>query len=542
MFINLSDIPGPKNLMLDYLYEFENVEKYYLKNFRDEETIEHHLTITSERNLLHRQKLVEIIKSQYKSYSPSQLTKKNINSLLSNKTLAVVTAQQLGLFGGPLNYLYKIITAIKLTTQLKEKYEEINFVPIFWLEGEDHGLENANKIYTYTKDNQIKKVEYSGAVNPEDNLNSVGDIILGSNIDNSIDNLLSLLKKTEYTDELKNLLKNTFMEGKTFTEAFRKLLFNIFDEYGLIIFDFNMSETKSLARDIFTETVKNWEALSLLAIQRSARLEAEYHVQLKIHPVNLYIFENGRRYRLEPHEKGFRVGTKRKIISEAELNELIAKSPERLSPDVFLRPIVQDFILPTAITVAGPNEINYFPQLIPYYEYFGIESPILFPRAFVTLNETFLQKKIDLYKLKYRDIFLLDEKELTAKILSSDPTSQVGKIFDETEHEIDFTLDRLKEKLFAIDPDLSKDAKEVRDGILKLMGILRTKAESSNSSKMQAVIRHSKLLKHQFMPNNKLQEDVINFAYFANKYGLDILKLIYNEISINSFEEQIITL
>ena len=105
MFINLSDIPGPKNIMLDYLYEFENVEKYYLKNFRDEETIEHHLTITSERNLLHRQKLVEIIKSQYKSYSPSQLTKKNINSLLSNKTLAVVTAQQLGLFGGPLNYL-----------------------------------------------------------------------------------------------------------------------------------------------------------------------------------------------------------------------------------------------------------------------------------------------------------------------------------------------------------------------------------------------------------------------------------------------------
>ncbi len=542
MFIDYNEIPGYKNLMLDFIYDFESVKDFYLKNFRENNTIEEQIEIISGRDIQHRQKLVEIINYQYAPYSPSQLTKKNINSLLSNKTVAVVAAQQLGLFGGPLSYIYKIITAIKLSRQLKEKYDNINFVPIFWMEGEDHGFGTVNKTFTYTKDFQIKKIEYSGSLPPEENLQSVGDIIIEDKINEVVQELIGLFAETPYTEEIIELIKTTYHEGKTYSEAFRKLLFLLFDKYGLIIFDFNEREPKLLARELFTEAISNWEALSLLGIQRSARLEEEYHVQLKVHPVNLYIFDNNRRLRLEPHERGFRIGTTRKILTEEELVRMINNSPEKFSPDVILRPIVQDFILPTVITVAGPNEMNYFPQVIPYYSYFNFESPLIYPRASATLNEKFLNKKIELYNLKPQDVFVLSDKELTEKIMRSDPNSHINTIFDETEHEIDFAIDRMKEKLFTIDPKLTKDAKEVRDGILKLMKILRSKAENSNESKLQAIYRHSKQLKNQFMPNGKLQEDLINFTYYANRYGLDIWELVFEKLSITSFEHQIIEL
>ncbi len=542
MFIDYNEIPGYKDLMLDFIYDFENVEDFYLKNFRDEKTFNDHIQIVSQKDLPHRQKLVEIIKSQYLPYSPSQLTKKNINSLLSNKTFAVVAAQQLGLFGGPLGYFYKIISAVKLSRLLKEKYEDLNFVPVFWLEGEDHGFETVNKTYTYTKESGVKKVEYKSSLTEEENLGSVGDIILDEEIEETTGELFSILKETEHSEQVRELISGTYRIGKTYTEAFRKLLFNLFDEYGLIIFDFNEREPKLLARGLFSETVKNQEALAMLGIQRSARLEENYHVQLKVHPVNLYLLDKNRRLRLEPHERGFRIGNTRKILSESEILEIINSNPEKISPDVILRPIVQDTILPTAVTIAGPNEMNYFPQVIPYYSYFNLETPLLYPRASATLNESFLQKKIEIYNLTPQSIFVLSEKELTDKILRSDPNSHINSIFDETEHEIDFAIDRLKEKLFAIDPDLTKDAQEVRDGILKLMAILRKKGERSNASKVQAIIRHSKLLKNQFRPNGKAQEEIINFVYFANKYGLDVLKLIFDELSITSFEHQIINL
>ncbi len=542
MFVDYNEIPGYKDLMLDFLYDFENVESYYLKNFRDESTINAHLETVSRTNFPFRQKLVDILKSQYAPYSPSQLTKKNINSLLSNKTFAVTAAQQLGLFGGPLEYLYKIITAIKLTRSLKEKYEDFNFVPVFWLEGEDHGFGSVNKINTYTKDGTIKKIEYKKSLAEEENAGSVGDVILDDEINKVIDTLFSFFKKTENTPAIYDLINETYRVGKTYSEAFRKLIFNLFDEYGLIIFDFNEREPKMLARELFTETISNWEALSLLGIQRSARLEDEYHVQLKVHPVNLYLFDKNRRLRLEPHERGFRVGTTRKIISNNELLNIINSNPEKISPDVILRPIVQDSILPTAVTIAGHNEINYYPQVLPYYAYFNMETPLLYPRASATLNENYLQKKINFYNLTPQNIIVLEEKELVEKILRSDPNSHINTIFDETEKEIDYAIDRLKEKLFAIDPNLTKDAKEVRDGILQLMAILRKKGENSNASKIQAVIRHSKLLKNQFRPNRKAQEETMNFLYFTNKYGLDVLKLIFDELSISSFEHQIITL
>ncbi|MGE5681316.1 MAG: bacillithiol biosynthesis protein BshC, partial [Bacillota bacterium] len=137
MFINFSDLPGQQNLFLDYLYEFENVQNFYKKNFRDTTFYKQQIENLRKKSYSHRERLSEIIKLQYETLTPSKQTVSNISSLKDQNTFAVVTGQQLGIYGGPLYTFYKIVTAIKLCSELKGIYNSFNFVPVFWLEGDD---------------------------------------------------------------------------------------------------------------------------------------------------------------------------------------------------------------------------------------------------------------------------------------------------------------------------------------------------------------------------------------------------------------------
>ncbi len=543
MFISFSDIPGYKNLMLDFIYEFEKVEKYGLKNFKDIDVIEKHLDEVAGLEIPHRAKLVEIIKNQYEGLNAvSQKTRKNINALLSNKTLAIIGAQQIGLFGGPLQYFYKILSIIKLTEKFNDIFEQYNFVPVFWLESEDHDFENAHKIYTYNYDKAVRKIAYDDGLPEEENRGSVGEIIFDKNLRGSFSELKKTLKKTAYTDELFDLLRSTFQEGISFKAAFKNLLFELFDKYGLIIFDGSAKEAKILAKRLFAESIENYEELAILGIESSAKLEEEYHAHVKIHPVNLFYLDAEKRRRIEPHEKGFKFGAKRKIYSRNELLELIDEFPERFSPNVILRPLMQDSIFPAAVIIAGENEMNYFPQIIPYYKYFNITTPLLYPRASVTLNENYLAKKIEAYNVKTEHLFFLDKKELARKIIYAKHNLNLEKIFAETAADIDLSMETLIEKLTALDPKLETAATEVKQGIAKLLEILNDKAHASFDARQQNILRHVKTLKNQFAPHGKPQENVINFAYFANHYGVGFLDQVYNEISLSAFMHQIITI
>ncbi len=182
MFINFGDIPGHQNLFLDYLYEFENVNEFYENDFRNKDGYLNKFKKISgsERNF--RSELPNIILKQYKDLEPSQKTKNNIEALKEKNTLAVVTGQQLGILGGPLYTFYKIITTIKLASSLSERYDEFNFVPVFWLEGDDHDFEEVSHINLVNDNNELLKLNY-GEVNSDDEIKvSVGNIKLDGSI------------------------------------------------------------------------------------------------------------------------------------------------------------------------------------------------------------------------------------------------------------------------------------------------------------------------------------------------------------------------
>ena len=237
MFVNFSDIPGHQNIFLDYLYEFENVSRFFKTNFRNKEEFLNNFKSVSDSNKTDREKLVSLIEKQYGSAALSGKTGQNLELLKSKKTLAVVTGQQLGLFGGPLYTFYKIITAIKLSNYLSERYDEFKFVPVFWLEGDDHDFNEIRHVNLVNDKNDMQVFNYGQEIPEDEDRGSVGFMKIDDSINRLFEEITQNIRNTEFTPDLFYNLKSFYTTDKTLKEAFRELLFWLFDKHGLIIFD-----------------------------------------------------------------------------------------------------------------------------------------------------------------------------------------------------------------------------------------------------------------------------------------------------------------
>ena len=540
MYINFSDIPGHQNLFLDYLYEFDNVADFYTNDFRNKENyLKLFKSITeNNRNL---SPISEIVSKQYSQLNPSELTFKNIEKLSDNKTLAIVTGQQLGILGGPLYTFYKIITAIKLSKFLSERYDDFNFVPVFWLEADDHDFNEVRTIKTIDEGNSLVTIGYKEEIEEDDLKQSVGLINLDSSINNFFEKLSSGLKETEFKPVMIEQLKDFYKEGKSFKEAFRDLVFSYFDQYGLIIFDPQDNEVKKMLRPVFKKEITNFRIHTEQLVQVSATLEELYHAQVKVKPVNLFLRVDEGRYSIEPVENEYRLRRKRKSFTQEQLLELLENEPDKFSPNVLLRPICQDYLFPTAFYIAGPGEISYFAQIKPLYELYDIVQPIIFPRSSLTILENSIANSLEKYSVDLNDIFI-DVENVKKNIINSVEESSIDEMFDGILNQIEATFDQLKEKLLDLDKTIADSSNRYRDKILGTVSELKSKAEKAQQKKYEVTLRQIDRAAVHLFPNSNLQEREINFVYFANKYGEDFLKKIFEELQINKFEHQVIKL
>lgn len=541
MFINFSDIAGHQNIFLDYLYEFENVKEFYKSDFRNKEIYPEVFANAATKNDTHRKKIVDIIKNQYKSFKYSRQTELNIESFKLSKTVAIVTGQQLGLMGGPLYTFYKIITTIKLCSFLKGKYNEFNFVPVFWLEGDDHDFDEISSINTIDAANDYLKIKYNDGAEEETNRGSAGNLKFNSGIHEFRDEILNSLRDNEFKGDLERVINILLKEDKSVKTSFTELLFNLFDEYGLVIFDPQDLEVKKMLKPIFKKEIQNYRAHTNIAVARSAALEELYHAQVKVKPVNLFFSDNTGRYLIEPINDKFRLKGKRARWSENELLNMLEEKPQSFSPNVILRPICQDFLFPTGIYVGGPGEISYFSQVIPFYKEFELPQPILYPRASATIVEKNIHNVMDKYELTYSDFFIGD-KFLTGKIISMLSEIDLEKVFIKTGKDFELIIDELKTAVFSVDPTLKDMVEKSKQRIHQTLDTIKSKTEKAQERKHDLTLKQIKKAQNLLFPEDALQERKLNFIYFANKYGINILKWIFNELAINNFEHQIIEL
>jgi bacillithiol synthase len=541
MFINYSDIPGHSNLFLDYIYEFNNVKDFYKTNFRDKEGYLKHFKQISESSKDFRGEVSHIINNQYNGITASDKTRRNISLLESKNTLAVVTGQQLGLLGGPLYTIYKIISAIKLSKYLSERYDEFNFVPVFWLEGDDHDFEEVRFLNLLNENNEIVKITYPGDIPEEGNMGSVGYLRFSESIAEVFRQIEENLRKTEFTGDILSKLKNIYTPGKSFKDAFKEMLIWLFDEYGLIVLDPQDKKIKNILRPVFEQEVKGFRTHSEKLVNISAVLEENYHAQVKIRAVNLFYNYDEGRYLIEPADNDFRLRRKRKKFTTEELLSLINSEPEKFSPNVLLRPVCQDFILPTAFYVAGPGEIAYFAQAIPLYDYHSVSPPVIYPRSSATLLEKNISTLLDKHNIDIKEIFICNG-DIKSRILQNVSNNTTEDIFIQTEEQLEIVMDQLKEKLFEIDKTISDSSTKYKQKIFAYLGELKNKAFEAQNKKHEVSIRQAERISASLFPNGSLQEREINLIYFLNKYGMGLLTQIYDETEINKFDHQIINI
>lgn len=542
MFINFGDIPKNQNLFLDYLYEFENVKEYFKYNFRDKDNYLPLFKNISESRKEKHFELSSIIKDQYSNTENiSNKTLRNIDLLDKEKTIAVVTGQQLGILGGPLYTIFKTITALRLANQLSERYDDFKFVPVFWLEGDDHDFNEVRSINLFDNENQVINIGYKEEINDDDAKQSIGKINFDEALNEFFSKLEVSLRESDFKNELVAKLKECYQVGKSFKQSFRELLFWLFDEYGLVIFDPQDPKVKSLLKPIFKKEVNDFALHTQKLIQTSAKLEELYHAQVKVKPVNLFYHTDDGRYSVEPVEGIFKLRRKRKQFTNEEIITEIENSPEKFSPNVLLRPICQDYLFPTGFYIGGPSEIAYFAQVTPLYDFYSIVTPIIFPRSSATILEKNVSTGLDKYDLSMNDIFLgLDE--LKGKVISSLSENNIESAFEEAVKEIELTFDKIKENLFAVDKTLVDSSSRYKDRVMSSIAELRSKAIKAQETKHETTIRQLTRLSNLLYPLGNLQEREINFTYFYNKYGKDFIRKVYDDISISEFEHQIISL
>lgn len=541
MYINYSDIPGYQNLFLDYIYEFDNVKKFYRNNFRDIESYEKLFNELENYNRPYRTELANLIKKQYQNIKISKQTESNIEALYSNKTFVVCTGQQLGIFGGPLYTIYKTITAIKLSNYLKERYENYQFVPVFWLEGDDHDFEEVRKITLINNNNDIITLKYNDGLEEEINRGSIGHKFFDNNLENIYKEIEINIRETEFKNSIIEFLKAFYKPNTTFLDAFKNLMIKLFDEYGLIVFNPLEPEIKKLLSPIFSEEIINYRNHTLELVDRSAELEEIYHAQVKVKPINLFYIDNNERLLIEPVDDEYRLKGRRKRFTKEELLNQLNQNPEKFSPNVLLRPICQDYLFPTAFYVAGPSEISYFAQLTPLYKIYNIITPIIYPRASATIVEKNIKTVLEKYNLDFINLFT-SEDELITKIVNQNSNIDINKLFEDTLNNLEQLMSLLRENLVKVDKSLSDITNKTRIRMEENLSYLKNKAQELEKSKHEITIRQITKVRNIIYPNNNLQERELNFIYFANKYGFDILKWIYNELAINKFEHQILEL
>lgn len=543
--IEFKEIPaesgGFSNLFLDYISAYERVAKYYNGNFRDVSDLKHVIEQVG-RKPKDRSTLVRVLSEQNREVHCSIKTLANIDLLHEDNTFAVVTGQQVGLLSGPMYTLYKIITALKLTDRLNASLPEYHFVPIFWLEGEDHDFEEVNNVKVVGQDNQPKKIEYLVDGKPLDkNIGAVGELQLGASVDTFFKQVEESLINTEFKQKLFETVKHFYQRGSTLNKAFVGLVNHFFENAGLIFISPNNKELKRLMSPIFQREINEHPKVCQLVIDRSAELEQRYHAQVKAKAINLFLFEKEGRYLIEPREMEFGLKGARRHLTIDELRQIAGETPELISPNVVLRPICQDTVLPTAVYVAGPNEIAYFAQLKPVYDFFDLVMPTVYPRASATILEEKLERILEKFELDL--ISFLGNRETILRTVSEQISDiKVEDLFRSVGDRVKESLNELKFGINSIDPTLLGALETTASKIDVQLNVLKEKTINAQKKRNEIALRQVEKAANNLLPFGELQERQINVTYFMNKYGLDFVKWLTEEVRIDIFKHQVIRL
>jgi bacillithiol synthase len=510
--LSFNAIPQVSALFRDYLYNFPQVHRFYQTSPHDRaQIVANARTVKQEPRL--RAEVAKVLDRQNRGFGSSPAALANIERL-RNGAVAAVTGQQVGLFGGPLYSILKAASAIRFSRDLS--LAGIDCVPVFWLATEDHDLEEVNHVTLLNSDGLLERLQSASA---GANGAPVSQVMFGDEIASLVRHACDLFGNGETADAL----RQSYRPGESFGTAFAKLFARLFAGSGLVLLDPSDPGLHDLAAPIYRQAVERAESLNQALLKRGRELrEAGYHEQVKVTRETTLLFEEreGARTPIHRANGGFTVGTIRS--SSAELLSRIDAEPRRFSANVLLRPVVQDYLLPTAAYFAGPAEIAYFAQLdVVRQELLGRRTTVL-PRLSVTLVDARAQRLIAKYGLGLPDFFAGPDA-VHEKLARRQLPADVGLEFDRAAAELEQIAGRLTATLQKLDPTLVRSAERSRRKIFYQFDRLRRRAGNAELSKNKEIAAHAEWLGASLYPDKHLQEREIAGISFVARYGEALL-------------------
>jgi len=545
-WINIDELPRSEDrfseLYCDYLYRYQRVQQYYEFDFHNLHLLSKYAEMLSEK-MRERTVLTEVLAEQNREFGAHEKALENISSLADSKTFAVVTGQQVGILGGPLYTFYKTITAIKLARKLSNELPQYKFVPVFWLEGEDHDFEEINKVGLLNPDNVPVKAEYLIGGKPLlKNVGAAGEIVFDSSLEAFFEQIQKSLSNSEFKKPLIEMLQESYRTGTTFNKAFASLLGRFFSREGLVFISSNDKRLKKILSPIFQKEIREYPRVSQLIIEESANLEERYHAQIKTKALNLFMFFKGGRYFIEPREQDFSLKGTRNFIPKEELLRMAAEEPELFSPNVALRPICQDAILPTAVYVAGPSEIAYFAQLKRVYDNFNMTMPMIYPRASATIVEEKMERILEKYELDITQLFGGESERVKRKVIDMVSEVKIEEMFSDALQRINGYMNEMKFGVNYIDATLLGALENTRAKLESHLVALKEKVSEAQKKKHEIALRQIEKVINSLFPMGNFQERELSIIHFINKHGFELPGFLLAELEIDQFKHQIIRL
>lgn len=501
--IALADTHSFTSFFLDYISQKDSLKNFYHR-FPVLENFEGQIKEKKSFPQQNREVLFESLSKQYDGIKISEAVSSNLNSLKNSKTFTVTTGHQLNIFTGPLYFVYKIVTVINTCKKLKAKYPEFNFVPVYWMASEDHDYEEIKWFRLYGK-KYVWETDQKGAVGRFD--------------------AKSIIKLFDELPGDVSIFKNAYSKGKSLAQAARMYVNDLFGSEGLIVVDGDDHQLKSLFKNVIEDDLFAHSPKQLVE-EKNKQLETlGYHPQVFARDVNFFYLDKNVRQRIERNGDEFAVVDTDLKFTSAEIKSLVQTSPEKFSPNVILRPLYQEVILPNLAYVGGPAEVVYWLQLKGVFDHFKTPFPILMPRNFAAVMDAPTKKKLEKTGLELTDFFE-EKNNLFDRWIAKNSNNNLS-LEKEIAHAKNIFAD-VKERAAKIDSTLLKHAEAQAARSVKSLEVIEKKMARAEKRLHADKLGQLTAVKDFLFPNGSPQERIDNFLNFYQQNPNFIHQLIQN--------------
>lgn len=509
----------------DYLRYMPCLDGFY-KYRVDIEAIKQVIADKSQ-NKLHREVLTTTLKQQYQGMGLHSLVRENLALLSDGNTFTITTAHQPNIFGGFLFFVNKILSTINIAEQLRLRYPQYNFVPVYWIGSEDHDFEEINHINLFGE----KLVWNRAPEGPVGRMDTKG-------LEAVIAQIEDKLGGAAHGQELMGLLKQAYTQHDTLGKATLWLVNELFGRYGLVVVDQDQKSYKELFKHVIHDEIFHNRVTGLINDTIASINQCNYKLQASPREINMFYLSPGRRDRIVLNDtSGQYEALGHKTFTQEQLATEIEQHPENFSPNVFLRPLLQETILPNLAYVGGGGEVAYWLELRSIFEHYGVNYPMLVLRSIAAILDKNACKRLQKLELQKEDLF--EEEEALIKRYVKERTLQSLELVEEkseTERIFNAILDKAK----AVDPTLAPSVEGAKQGQIKALEVLETKLLRAEKRNQEVAVNQIRGLKAKLFPNGNLMERVDNFLPYYAAQGTDFFDAL--KVHLNPFEGQFVLL